>query len=42
VTQVEIARRVSRSRGSVFNVVRAAGGVVRRDMLLSCPGRLSL
>jgi len=42
VPQAEIARRVSRSTGSVCNVVRAAGGVIRRDMLLACPGRLSL
>lgn len=42
VAQAEIARRVSRSVGSVCNVVRAAGGVVRRDMLLACPGCLSL
>lgn len=42
VSLAEIARRVSRSTGSVGNVVRAAGGVVRRDVLLACPGRLSL
>ena len=40
--QAEIARRVSRSVGSVCNVVRSAGGVIRRDVLLACHGRLSL
>jgi transposase, IS30 family len=40
--QAEIARLVCRSQGSVSNVIRAAGGVIRRDMLLACHGRLSL
>lgn len=42
LTQDEIAVHVSRSRGAVGAVVRAAGGVIRRDMLLACHGRLSL
>ena len=42
VGQVEIARQVSRSLGSVNSVVRGAGGVIRRDMLVACHGRLSL
>ncbi len=42
LTQDQIAVEVSRSRGAVGDVVRAAGGVIRRDMLLACHGRLSL
>ena len=42
LTQDQIAVVVSRSRGAVGEVVRSAGGVIRRDMLLACRGRLSL
>jgi IS30 family transposase len=42
LSQAEIARRVSRSTGSVGGVVRSAGGLIRRDVLLACHGRLSL
>ena len=42
MTQDQIAVVVSRSRGAVGDLVRAAGGVIRRDMLLGCHGRLSL
>ena len=42
MTQDQIAVVVSRSRGAVGDVVRAAGGVIRLDMLLGCVGRLSL
>lgn len=42
MTQDQIAVEVSRSRGAVGDVVRSAGGVIRRDMLLACHGRLSL
>jgi transposase, IS30 family len=42
VTNVEIARAVSRSASSINAVVRSAGGVIRRDVLLGCHGRLSL
>ena len=42
MTQDQIAVAVGRSRGAVGDVVRAAGGVIRVDMLVGCVGRLSL